>query len=215
MNANDTVPSRSPSSGSDVGAAYSESDELWPTNGPAKGLRVRLPLAIGALAVVALVGVAAGAALKNPSSTSTQGGAVAGANRGPGNLPASGAPSGNGATGGIGGRQGGAGGGIVGTVSKVDGNTITVAQADGSTATVVVASDAAITKTVSGSLSDLTNGTSIIVRGTTADGKTTADSVTINPANGAGGSPTGGFPGGGFGGRNPRGTGTGAAGNGQ
>ena len=38
---------------------------------------------------------------------------------------------------------------------------------------------------MAGSLSDLTAGTSIAVRGTTADGKTTAESITLNPANGA------------------------------
>jgi hypothetical protein len=86
------------------------------------------------------------------------------------------------------------GGGVFGTVTKVQGNTITVTQRDGTTATVVVPSGTTITKTVSGSVSDLTAGTSIAVRGTTADGKTTAESVTINPANGAFG--PGGFGGG-------------------
>ena len=84
----------------------------------------------------------------------------------------------------------------------MQGNTITVTQRDGTTATVVVPSGTAITKTVSGSLSDLTAGTSIAVRGTTADGKTTAESVTINPANG------GAFGPGGFGGARGGGTGT-------
>ena len=56
---------------------------------------------------------------------------------------------------------------------------------------------------MSGSLSDLKAGTSIVVRGTTANGTTTAQDITIAPANGAGGF-------GGFGGRNrPSGTGTG------
>ena len=210
MNANDTLP---PIPTSPEATAGNEPDELWPTNGPAKGLRVRLPIAIVALAVVGLVGVAGGASLKKSSST-TQGGALAGANRGLGNFPAGAVPGGNGGTGGNGGRLGGAGGGVFGTVTKVEGNTLTVTQADGSTATVVVPSGTTISKTVSGSLSDLTNGTSIIVRGTTADGKTTAQSVTINSGNGAGGFPTGGFPGGGFGGPNGA-TGTGASGNGQ
>lgn len=189
MNANDTLP---PASDAEAGAG---ADELWPTNGPAKGLRVRLPIAIVALAVVGFVGVAAGASLKEPSS-STQNGAVAGGDRGPGNFGANGTP------GGTGGRLGGQGGGVFGTVTKVDGNTITVTQADGSTATVVVPSGTTISKTVSGSLSDLTEGTSIVARATTADGKTTAQSVTINPGSGAGGVPGGGFGGGGSGGPN-------------
>jgi len=166
--------------------ASGDSDELWPTAGPAKGLRIRLPIAIACLAVVALAGAAAGATLKKPSSNSTvQAGAI-GRNR------ANGAGGTSGAAGAAG-RFGGPGGGVFGTITKIEGNTITVTQRDGTTATVVVPSGTAITKTVDGSLSDLKSGTSIAVRGTTADGKTTAESVQINPASGA-------FPGGGFGG---------------
>jgi hypothetical protein len=164
-----------------------ENEDLWPTAGPTKGLRVRLPIAIAALAVVAFGGVAAGATLKKSSpSSSVQAGAVGG-NRAFGNQ-ANGATGTNGATGanGAAGRFG-PGGGVVGTVTKVEGNTITVTQRDGTSATVVVPSGTTISKTVSGAVSDLTAGTSIAVRGTTADGKTTAESVTINPANGAGG----------------------------
>lgn len=172
MNPTDTLPDN-------------ESDDAWPTAGPTKGLRVRLPIAIAALAVVAFGGVAAGATLKKSPSSTVQAGAI-GANRGTavGANGAAGANGANGAAGTAGGRLGGPGGGVVGTVSKIEGNTITVTQRDGTTTTVVVPSGTTITKTVSGALSDLTAGTSIAVRGTTADGKTTAESVTINPANG-------------------------------
>jgi hypothetical protein len=167
-----------------------ENEDVWPTAGPAKGLRVRLPIAVAALAVVAFGGVAAGATLKKAPESTVQTGSVgglrpngaAGAN---GAVGANGAAGANGATG----RFGGPGGGVVGTVTKVEGNTITVTQRDGTTATVVVPSGTTVNKTVSGAVSDLTAGTSIAVRGTTADGKTTAESVTINPANGLGGGP--------------------------
>jgi hypothetical protein len=184
MNDDETLPSTPESSGGGVGAAEADAGDAWPTAGPAKGLRIRLPIAIACLAVVALAGAAAGATLKKPSSTSTvQAGAI-GRNR----------------------ASGAGGGGVFGTITKVEGNTITVTQRDGTTATVVVPSGTAITKTVDGALSDLKSGTSIAVRGTTADGKTTAQSVQINPANGA-------FPGGGFGGqRGQSGTGTNAGG---
>jgi hypothetical protein len=173
--------------------ASGDSDELWPTAGPAKGLRIRLPIAIACLAVVALAGAAAGATLKKPPSNSTvQAGAI-GRNRANGAAGTSGAAGANGAAGAAG-RFGGPGGGVFGTITKVEGNTITVTQRDGTTATVVVPSGTTITKTVDGSLSDLKSGTSIAVRGTTANGKTTAESVTINPANG------GAFGPGGFGG---------------
>ena len=182
MNSNDTLDS------SPTADDTSDDDaDVWPTAGPAKGLRVRLPVAIACLAVVGLAGAAGGAALKRPSeTTAVQAGAIGG-NRATG---ASGAVGPNGAAGANGAagtaRFGAPGGGVVGTVTRIDGDTITVTQRDGTTATVVVASGTTVSKTVSGSLSDLTTGTSIAVRGTTADGKTTAESITINPANGAG-----------------------------
>jgi hypothetical protein len=186
MNDDETLPPIPKSSGGGVGAAEADAGDAWPTAGPAKGLRIRLPIAIACLAVVALAGAAAGATLKKPASNSTvQAGAI-------------GRNQANGAAGATG-RFGGPGGGVFGTITKVEGNTLTVTQRDGSTATVVVPSGTTISKTVDGSLSDLKSGTSIVVRGTTADGKTTAESVQINPANGA-------FGPGGFGGQ--RGTGT-------
>jgi hypothetical protein len=195
MNPDDTLPPvpAAPAPGADDG-------ELWPSSGPAKGFRVRLPIAIASLVVVALAGAAAGASLKHSPSTTTQAGAIS--NRARGSF--GGANGANGATGANGaGRAFGPGGGVFGTVTKVDGNTVTVTQRDGSTATVVVPSSATISKTDSGTLADLKPGTSIVVRGTTANGTTTAQDVTIAPANGAGA--FGGF--GGFGGGRTR-TGT-------
>ena len=210
MNPNDTLDPI-PAAGDDDPSH--DAGDVWPSAGPAKGLRVRLPVAIACLAVVGLAGAAGGAALKKPSSTTAvQAGAVGG-NRLPGAVGPTGAAGANGAVGpngaagatgavgpngaagatgavgpnGAAGRLGGPGGGVVGTVSKVDGNTITVTQRDGTTATVVMSSDTAVSKTVSGTASDLTASTSIAVRGTTVDGKTTAQSITVNPAPGAGG----------------------------
>src|SRR5581483_1044365 len=134
MNPDDTLPAVPPTPAS--GAA--DDGELWPSSGPAKGFRVRLPIAIASLVVVALAGAAAGASLKHSSSsTSTQAGAIANRARNFG-----GATGANGT-----GRAPGAGGGVFGTVSKVDGNTVTVTQQDGSTTTVVVPSTATISKT--------------------------------------------------------------------
>jgi len=193
MNPDDTLPPVPPASAS----ASPDDGDLWPSSGPAKGFRVRLPIAVAALVVVALGGAAAGASLKKTPSTTTQAGAIG--NRARGTFGTNGA----GATGANGARAFGPnGGGVFGTVTKVDGNTITVTQRDGSTATVVVPSTATITKTDPGSISDLKPGTSVVVRGTTANGTTTAQDVTIAPANGAGAF-------GGFGGRTrPNGTGT-------
>ena len=165
-----------------------DNEDVWPTAGPAKGLRVRLPIAVATLAIVAFGGVAAGATLKKAAPASTVQAGTIGGNRANGAFGASGASGANGAAGATG-RFGGPGGGVVGTITKVEGNTVTVTQRDGTTATVVVPSGTTINKTVSGAISDLAAGTSIAVRGTTANGKTTAESVTINPANGLGGGP--------------------------
>ena len=194
MNSNDTLD---PIPTADDPRA--DAGDAWPSGGPTKGLRVRIPVAIACLAVVGLAGAAGGAALKKPSSsTAVQAGAVGGnrATNPNGAAGMNGATGANGAVGPNGAttRFGGPGGGVAGTVTKVDGNTITVTQRDGTTATVVLSSDTTVSKTVSGSVSDLTAGTSIAVRGTTADGKTTAQSITVNPANGAGVGPGFGTP---------------------
>jgi hypothetical protein len=198
MNPDDTLPPVPPASGSPADDA-----DLWPSSGPGKGFRVRLPIAIASLVVVALAGAAAGASLKHTSSTTTQAGAISNRAR---NFPGA---TGEGATGANGAARGfGQGGGVFGTVTKVDGNTVTVTQRDGSTATVVIPSTATISKTDSGTIADLKPGTSVVVRGTTANGTTTAQNVTIAPAGSTAGA-VGAFGGfGGFGGRARTGAGT-------
>ena len=194
MNPTDTLPPLPPDPAASSGASSGPAaDEQWPAAGPSKGMRIRLPIAIAALVVVAFGGVAAGATLKKTPAITTQAGSVRG-NRAFGGNGTAGANGGTGAAGANGAGRFGAGGGVFGTVTKVEGNTLTVTQRDGTTATVVVPSGTNISKTVSGSLSDVTAGTSIVVRGTTAGGKTTAEQISINPANGAGG--FGGFGGG-------------------
>src|SRR5581483_6315126 len=90
MNPDDTLPPVPPASGTPAAPAAPAADdgELWPSSGPAKGFRVRLPIAIVALVVVALAGAAAGASLKKTTSTTTQAGAIA--NRARGNFGATG-----------------------------------------------------------------------------------------------------------------------------
>ncbi|HEV7864147.1 MAG TPA: hypothetical protein VGR20_15660, partial [Acidimicrobiia bacterium] len=72
MNANDTLP---PVPAPSAAGGDDDASELWPSSGPAKGLRIRLPIAIAALVVFGLVGAAGGAAMKHTSST-TQAGAI-------------------------------------------------------------------------------------------------------------------------------------------
>src|SRR2546427_4050156 len=134
MNPDDTLPPVPPAPS--AAPAGDDSSELWPSSGPAKGFRVRLPIAIAAVVVVALAGAAAGASLKKTPSTTSQAGAISN-NRAGGTFGGAGGTAGanraNGANGA--GRAFGRGGGVLGTVTKVDGNTITVTQRDGTTAT--------------------------------------------------------------------------------
>ncbi|HVW35194.1 MAG TPA: hypothetical protein VHL53_21860, partial [Acidimicrobiia bacterium] len=63
------IPSATPT-------AAADDADVWPASGPAKGFRVRLPIAVAALVVVGLVGAAGGAALKKSSGPTTQAGAI-------------------------------------------------------------------------------------------------------------------------------------------
>src|SRR2546422_4057479 len=74
MNPDDTLPPVPPAPS--AAPAGDDNSELWPSSGPAKGFRVRLPIAIAAVVVVALAGAAAGASLKKTPSTTSQAGAI-------------------------------------------------------------------------------------------------------------------------------------------
>jgi hypothetical protein len=156
----------------------SPGDETWSTDGPPKGVRIRLPIGIAAIAVAALVGIWGGAQLKGDNASAT----VAAGGRG-----ANGAFPGGGRGAGANGQGGGA---TAGTVQSVNGNTITITDPQGATKTITLESNTTVTKSAAGSASDITTGETIVVRGSTnSDGSTTAQSVSI----GSGG---GGFPGG-------------------
>ena len=163
----------SPGAGRDI-------DDQWQTENQPKGLHIRLPIAIAVVAVVALVGIWGGAQLKGNNASAS----VTASGQGP-------------RTGQRGNGAGGAGrGGTAGTVQSVDGNTITITDAQGQTQTVTLQSGANITKTTTGSPSDITPGETIVVRQGTNNEGATVQIITIG--NGA----FGGFGGGGFGGPN-------------
>ena len=175
-------------------------DEQWHTDGPQKGVRVRLPIAIAVIAVVALVGIWGGAQLKgnkaSASVTSTAGQGQGG--RGNPFRGYGGPGAGNGQ---------GRGAGAVGTVQAVNGNSITIIDNQGQTRTVTIGPDTTITKTTTGALSDITTGQMVVVRQTTnSNGTTTVQAITVG--NGA----LGGF--GGFGGGGANGANGGNGGNG-
>lgn len=89
------------------------------------------------------------------------------------------------ATGGGTGSGGGgfAGRGTIGTVESIAGNVLTIKDAQGNEVKVQLQSSTTITKTVSGSTSDLTQGVNVAVAGQRgSDGSVTANSITIVPA---------------------------------
>lgn len=90
-------------------------------------------------------------------------------------------------------RTGAAGGFTTGQILSVGQGSVTIQEQSGSSSEIVLVSDTTqITKSVSGAMSDLTPGTSIIVTGSTnSDGSITAQSIQIRPAG-----MTGGFSGG-------------------
>lgn len=145
----------------------------------------RVTLALGA---AVLVGAAFGGGVAverkwgddSPSNTNRAGFP----NGGQGAFPG---PEGGGAgNGGTGGGNGGNGNGglrgpgdvTFGTVESVDGDTVTLKTQDGTTVTVKTDSDTSVTVTRDGTLSDLAEGGTVVVRGSKGeDGSIDADSV--------------------------------------
>jgi len=137
----------------------------WIFTAPKKGIRLRLPIIAALTVAVALAGVGAGATLKERASTTNGANAASAA---PG---ANGGFSGNGFP--------GSGGFTAGTVTSVEGTTVHLTDANGQSVTVNVPETATITDTQSATVSDIAVGSSITVAGTTADGTTTARSISI------------------------------------
>ncbi len=179
--------------------------ESWPSAPPKSG--VHLPLLTLILGAVVLLGIGfgAGALVFHKSSTASaantsfrnNGGFGAGApGQLPGNATGNGGAAGGGAGGGTNTRRF-AGAGAIGTITKVDGNTVYVKTEAGDTVTVTTSSATTVTKSSKAKVSDLATGEVVIVRGDTSNGTTAATTITASPA---GSTPFGGGPGGGFGG---------------
>ena len=205
-------------------------DEEWVNKAP-KGLRVPAVVGILALILFAVSGFWGGAALqkhhdksKATTTAASAFSALAAGRRAAAAGGTTGTGTGTGGGGGFfGGGTGGAGGGgggrTTGTVSDVEGSTVFVTDASGSIVKVNLAPTTKISKTTSGSASDIQLGDTVVVTGAKGtDGSTAAQTVTIAPAGttlgggggtgaGGGGSFGGGTGGGGTGA--PGGTGTG------
>ena len=79
---------------------------------------------------------------------------------------------------------GGFGGGVTGTIISKDSQSITVSLPAGGSQIIFVNPSTSISKSVSGTLDDLSTGTTVIINGTTnSDGSSlTANSINIRPA---------------------------------
>jgi len=81
------------------------------------------------------------------------------------------------------GQRFGGGGMVNGEIVSMDSQSVTVKQQDGSTKTVYYSSSTTISKTTTGSSSDLAVGTEVSTNGTAnSDGSVTAQSIRINTA---------------------------------
>lgn len=124
----------------------------------------------GGIGFYAGMQVGKGAAPASGGSVSYQGGGGQGFQGG------AGGPSGAG-------RRGGLAGGIVtGQVLSLSGGNLTVQSRSGSSQLVILPGSAAVTKSVSGSASDITAGETVMIQGTpNSDGSITAQTVQIRP----------------------------------
>ena len=103
------------------------------------------------------------------------------------------ASPGTGGTGGAGGAGGFGGRGTFGQVESVNGSVLTLKDAQGNEVKVQLQPSTTITKTVTGSASDLAQGVNVTVTGQRgSDGSVTATAITIVPAGAGGGQRPGG-----------------------
>ncbi|MFY0406198.1 DUF5666 domain-containing protein [Solicola sp. PLA-1-18] len=101
------------------------------------------------------------------------------------------AQAGQGGPGGSGGGPGGSGSMTSGTITAVDGDTVTLETTDGSTVTVTTDSDTTVTTSTEGTVSDLAAGDTVQVQGEESDGSVTATSISEGTGAMGGGTPPG------------------------
>ena len=176
--------------GSDeLSALFEEEADEWPTEGPAKGLRLPWPVAGLLVLLLAFGGLWAGAYMQRSSSSSSS-------SASPFALPG-GTATARGA-GGTGGFPGASSSGTSGTVTDIIGSTLYVTTASGDLVAVTVGSNTTVDRNAKSSLAALQPGDTVTVQGTKAkDGTVTASSVSATQAgvtSGAAGFGGGGFP---------------------
>jgi hypothetical protein len=158
--------------------AEDEPGDEWPVRGPAKGIRLRTPVALLVTALLVAVGFWGGAVAEK-----NHGGSTASAATGLAARAATGGFAGGGFRGGgFGGAAGGAAAGTsaaaTGTVSVVDGDTLYVLTATGALVKVSLGQSTAVTRNAKTAADALRPGDSVVVQGSAAkNGDVTATSV--------------------------------------
>jgi hypothetical protein len=150
--------------------------------------KVTVWLGVVVLALVAFFGgvwthsAIAGSSNNTAATPQRQGGARFGPGQGGYGGPGGGGV-GQGGGAGQGGGQGGFRGGTLGTVDRIEGNTIYVKLPNGSEVKVTTSDSTKVDTTVAGKLSDITPGSSVTVQGARSeDGSVSADTITKRPA---------------------------------
>ena len=178
----------------ELNALFEGEPDEWPTQGPAKGLRLPWPVAGLLVLLLAFGGIWAGGYMQRSSSASSTASSPFG---GSFTLPG-GAALGRG-TGGTSGFPGASSGGTAGTVTDIIGSTLYVTTASGSLVAVNIGTNTTVNRNAKSSLSALLPGDTVTVQGTKAkDGTVAASSVSATQAgvsSGLAGFGGGGFPG--------------------
>jgi len=176
-------------SSSDLDSLFADEQDEWPTQGPAKGVRMPWSATLLLVLLVASVGIWGGAYMQRHSSSSTTSTASA--------FPFAGLSGARaGGTSGASGLSAALANITSGTVTDIIGDTLYVTTSNGNLVAVHIGSNTTVDRNVKSSLSAVQPGDTVTVQGTkSSSGSVTAASVSATQS---GVSTTGGF--GGFGG---------------
>ncbi|MHB8262701.1 MAG: hypothetical protein ACYDGY_02990 [Acidimicrobiales bacterium] len=167
---------------------FLEEDDEWPTHGPSKGIRIRLPAAILLVLLIGLGGIWGGAALQRSQGATSATSAAS--------VFAQFRSRAGGAFSGLGGAATGASGSAVtGTLTVINGNTLYITDASGGIVKVTVSKVTTVTRDANATVAALQPGDTVVIQGTKASSgvisatsiASTAKGITPSAAGGLGG----------------------------
>ena len=179
-----------------------EADDAWPVRGPARGIRLGVPVAALLAVLLVAAGFWGGALVEKRHGGSSSSGGRAGGSGFAARFRAAAAAAATGATGATGAGDfpgfGGASSAAAGTISVVDGDTLYVLTTTGALVKVTLNPSTTVTRNAKSQALDLRPGDTVVVQGTAgANGDVAASSIS---ATAPGVSSSGGGFGRGFGG---------------